>query len=216
VADHGEALAGEADAAEQASFAGAALLASHAPRGERASPWDAADGFRVNLPARVTFRLKRGKDSFDVAATPLSRAEIAASCGGARVDVAVSARDGVLLRLSPFDARDAVDALVSHGRVTVWRGAESATFVLDDPRDVSASSQHVAGSLATPLPGVVIRVAVKPGDRVKAGDTLVVVEAMKMEHAIRAPHDGVVKSIKHAAGDRVPEGAALIELDPAG
>lgn len=213
VADHGAALADGPSAAEQAAFAGAALLASHAPRSERASPWDAADGFRVNLPARVSFHLKRGKDAFAVSAMPLSPREIAASCADARVDVAVSARDGELLRLSPFDARDAVDALVSHGRITVWRGAESATFVVDDPREVSTAGQHAAGSLATPLPGVVIRVAVKPGDRVKAGDTLVVVEAMKMEHAIRAPHDGVVKTVKYQAGERVPEGATLIELE---
>jgi 3-methylcrotonyl-CoA carboxylase alpha subunit len=61
----------------------------------------------------------------------------------------------------------------------------------------------------------VIRVAVKPGERVKAGDTLVVVEAMKMEHAIRAPHDGTVRAVKYQAGERVPEGAVLVELDAA-
>jgi 3-methylcrotonyl-CoA carboxylase alpha subunit len=213
VADHGAALAEGARAAEHAAFAGSAWLASQAPRSERASPWDAADGFRVNLPARVAVQLKRGKDVFDVSVAPLSHSEIAASCAGARVEVAVSVRDGELLRLSPFDARDAVDALASHGRITVWRGAETATFAIDDPREVSASAQHAAGSLATPLPGVVIRTLVKPGDRVKAGDTLVVVEAMKMEHAIRAPHDGVVKAVKYQAGERVPEGAALIELE---
>ena len=103
---------------------------------------------------------------------------------------------------------------VTESRVTVWRGAETTTFILVDERESSAGAAHVAGSLTTPLPGVVIRVDVKVGDRVRAGDTLVVVEAMKMEHAIRAPHDGVVRAVKYQAGERVPEGAALIELDP--
>jgi 3-methylcrotonyl-CoA carboxylase alpha subunit len=137
---------------------------------------------------------------------------VVARCGGLSVQVTAS-RVGELTRLSPFDARDAVDALVSSDRITVWRGAETGTFTLVDAREASASTRQLAGSLATPLPGVVIRVAVKPGDRVKAGDTLVILEAMKMEHEIRAPHDGVVRAVKYQAGERVPEGAALIELD---
>ncbi len=214
VAEHGDALAGGADPAQLACFAGAALLASLAPTRERASPWDAADGFRVNLVPRIVFELKRGKETFAVSALRPSHSEIAASCGNARAQVTAS-RAGELLRLSPFDARDAVDALVAGARITVWRGAESATFVLVDEREASGAVPQLAGSLATPLPGVVIRVAVKAGDRVKAGDTLVVVEAMKMEHAIRAPYDGTVRAVKYQAGERVPEGAALIELDPA-
>jgi 3-methylcrotonyl-CoA carboxylase alpha subunit len=215
VAEHGEALAGGADAAQLACFAGAALLASLAPTSARPSPWDAADGFRVNLPPRVAFRLKRGKDVWSVDASRPSHSEVAARCGAVQV-LATASRVGELQRLSPFDARDALDALVAGDRVTVWRGAETAAFAIVDDREASAGAQQAAGSLTTPLPGVVIRVAVKPGDRVKAGDTLVVVEAMKMEHAIRAPHDGVVKAVRFQAGERVPEGAALVELEPAG
>jgi 3-methylcrotonyl-CoA carboxylase alpha subunit len=214
LAEHGASLSSGADGAQLACFAGAALLASLAPAGERSSPWGAADGFRVNLAPRIAFTLERGKETFAVTASRPSHSEIAASCGEARVQ-ATTSRAGELHRLSPFDARDAVDALVASDRITVWRGAETATFSVMDERESSASAQQVAGSLTTPLPGVVIRVAVKPGDRVKAGDTLVLVEAMKMEHAIRAPHDGVVRSVKYQAGERVPEGAALIELDPA-
>ncbi len=212
VAEHGDALAGGASAEQLACFAGAAWLASLAPAGERVSPWDAADGFRVNVAPRVACVLKRGLESFGIEAARPSHAEVSARCGDVRVLAAVS-RAGELLRLSPFDARDAADALVHGERITVWRGAETASFTLLDERAASAVAQHVAGSLTTPLPGVVIRVAVKAGDRVKAGDTLVVLEAMKMEHAIRAPHDGVVRAVKYQAGERVPEGAALIELD---
>ncbi len=214
-ADHGAALANGADAAEIACFAGAALLASLAPRAERSSPWDAADGFRLNLAPEVRFRLKRAKDVLDVAVLRRSRGEIEAHAAGAEARVSPSRGAGELLHLSPFDARDAVEALVADGRVTVWRGSETGTFVVVDEREAEGAVHYAAGSLSTPLPGVVVRVNVKVGERVSAGATLMLIEAMKMEHAIRAPHDGTVRAIRFQPGERVPEGAALIELDPA-
>jgi 3-methylcrotonyl-CoA carboxylase alpha subunit len=69
--------------------------------------------------------------------------------------------------------------------------------------------------LTTPLPGVVVAVSTKVGQSVKAGDILMVIEAMKMEHSIRAPRDGIVKVIHFRHGDRVPEGSQLLELAPA-
>jgi 3-methylcrotonyl-CoA carboxylase alpha subunit len=61
----------------------------------------------------------------------------------------------------------------------------------------------------------VVAMVAKVGQAVKAGDVLMVIEAMKMEHSIRAPHDGVVKVIHFGHGDRVPEGSQLLELAPA-
>jgi 3-methylcrotonyl-CoA carboxylase alpha subunit len=61
----------------------------------------------------------------------------------------------------------------------------------------------------------VAAVTAKVGQEVKAGDVLMVIEAMKMEHSIRAPREGVVKTIHFAPGDRVPEGSELLELAPA-
>jgi len=58
----------------------------------------------------------------------------------------------------------------------------------------------------------VVSVPVTVGSKVKAGDVLMVIEAMKMEHAITAPHAGTVKSIHFARGERVPEGSELLEL----
>jgi 3-methylcrotonyl-CoA carboxylase alpha subunit len=61
--------------------------------------------------------------------------------------------------------------------------------------------------------GSVVAVMVKAGDRVKAGQTLVIMEAMKMEHAIKAPADGSVSEVFFAEGDLVSEGAELIALE---
>ena len=63
------------------------------------------------------------------------------------------------------------------------------------------------------MPGKVIKVAVSPGHDVKKGDELVVVEAMKMENAIRAPRDGRVAAVRAQVGDMVSPGLVLVELE---
>ena len=69
------------------------------------------------------------------------------------------------------------------------------------------------GSLAAPMPATVVRVEVAPGTAVRRGDTLVILEAMKMELPIRASADGTVTAVHCKAGDLVQPGVALIDLD---
>jgi 3-methylcrotonyl-CoA carboxylase alpha subunit len=70
-----------------------------------------------------------------------------------------------------------------------------------------------AGSLAAPMPGKVIKVMAEAGAKVTKGQALLILEAMKMEHTITAPADGVVKEIHYGAGEQVLEGAELITLE---
>ena len=71
------------------------------------------------------------------------------------------------------------------------------------------------GSLLSPMPGNVVRVEAAVGDTIKAGTSLVIVEAMKMEHIVAAPHDGVVASLTVAPGDQVESDQVLAVVDPA-
>jgi biotin carboxyl carrier protein len=68
--------------------------------------------------------------------------------------------------------------------------------------------------LLTPLPGTIVAVHVANGQKVARGAPLVTVEAMKMEHTLTAPYDGVVSRIAFALADRVQAGAVLVELKP--
>jgi len=67
-------------------------------------------------------------------------------------------------------------------------------------------------TLTSPMPGLIVKVLVKTGQKVHTHQPLIVMEAMKMEHSIEAPHDGVVKAVHCKVGARVPEGALLVEL----
>jgi oxaloacetate decarboxylase alpha subunit len=72
-----------------------------------------------------------------------------------------------------------------------------------------------AGDLRAPMAGKIIRVYVHPGDHVKAGDVLLILEAMKMEQQITAPQDGVVARLLCREGEQVATGTELVVLEPA-
>jgi propionyl-CoA carboxylase alpha chain len=82
------------------------------------------------------------------------------------------------------------------------------------PRFVVPGPTEVAGGFTAPMPGVVLDVRVEAGQRVAAGQTLVVLEAMKMEHHMAAPADGVVAEVRVAAGEQVENGALLLVFEP--
>lgn len=92
-----------------------------------------------------------------------------------------------------------------------WRGR---AYRLEEETERSRGAHRsVAGGLEAPMPGKVIAVRVAPGDTVVKGDELLVVEAMKMENAVRAPREGRVKSVSARVGDMVSPGVVLVELE---
>ncbi|HET9089439.1 MAG TPA: biotin carboxylase N-terminal domain-containing protein [Acidimicrobiales bacterium] len=99
-----------------------------------------------------------------------------------------------------------------HLHVQVRRG--TATFQVV-PRFVVPGSEEIHGGLIAPMPGVVLAVRAEIGQRVRAGDTLVVLEAMKMEHVITAPHDCVVTDVFVAPSQQVDRGTTLLAVSEA-
>src|SRR3989344_5647604 len=82
-----------------------------------------------------------------------------------------------------------------------------------DPLQQQDDQAAHAGQVTAPMPGKVVALLVNPGDEVKAGQPLVVTEAMKMEHTLTAPRDGRVAELLCRVGDQVPEGAELLRIE---
>jgi propionyl-CoA carboxylase alpha chain len=98
-----------------------------------------------------------------------------------------------------------------HLFVQTLRGTASFDIV---PRFQTRTSEATPGGLNAPMPGLILDVRVKAGQRVVAGETLVIMEAMKMEHVIAAPRAGTVSNVLVAPDEQVDSGAALLTLEP--
>lgn len=80
------------------------------------------------------------------------------------------------------------------------------------PKASNGQAGKEGGSIAAPMPGTILRVAVAVGDQVKQGDTLLILEAMKMENEILAPHDGTISQVNVAQGASVNAGDPLLTM----
>ncbi|MFP5219736.1 MAG: biotin carboxylase N-terminal domain-containing protein [Actinomycetes bacterium] len=182
------------------------------PPGRRPDhPFGALDGFRVaGPPAPVVVELDEGDQRHVVHVDLAGRVAtgerayevhpLAAGSGLVRLEV-----DGVLVESEVV--RDA------HG-VTVAHHGEAHRFSVPDAFGPAGGAAASDGTVAAPMPGVVLAVHVAEGDRVEQGAVLGVLEAMKMELSLSAPVTGVVQLVGAAAGDRVALGDALFEVRP--
>ncbi|MDO3703658.1 biotin carboxylase N-terminal domain-containing protein [Micromonospora sp. C28SCA-DRY-2] len=93
-------------------------------------------------------------------------------------------------------------------------GPDGAASLTELPRFPLPTAELAAGSLVAPLPGTVTRLHVEVGRRVAAGELLLTLEAMKLEHPVLAPTDGVVADLPVPAGGQVDTGAVLAVVDP--
>ena len=96
----------------------------------------------------------------------------------------------------------------AHVRAYVYTESEAATRALMPVKKLADSGKLVL----CPMPGLVVSIAVKEGQEVKAGEPLAVVEAMKMENVLRAERDATVKSLKCKAGDSLAVDAVILEF----
>ncbi|KMN23545.1 acetyl/propionyl/methylcrotonyl-CoA carboxylase subunit alpha [Pseudomonas helleri] len=160
------------------------------------SPWALHTGFRSGLPAKTLLVLSAGDERHVV-----SLGEPKATLHNEQL---VIEHDGI--RRQHLAIRHA-DTLYMR-----WQG-EVHSVSLYDPIAAVSASHGQQGGLTAPMNGSVVRVLVEIGQTVEAGAQLVVLEAMKMEHSLRAPQAGVIKALFCEEGEMVSEGTALIEME---
>jgi len=190
---------------------GSAARAASASSGDPNSPWARTDGWRLSGASHQELVFHDGEEERKVIARAravgwlLQIGEAVIEAGGERrPDGTMSVvLDGVRRGVTVFD----------HGsEMAVYVHGENWRMVEIDPLATHEADDPAAGRLTAPMPGRVTQLLVRVGDIVRRGEPLMIIEAMKMEHTVAAPGDGVIETVRFGVGDLVEEGTELIAL----
>ncbi len=182
---------------------------------EGADPWSRRDGWRLHGGARRRFELDAGGTHHPVT---LERSHDGAAMivvGGERMALDTRALGDGRHDVTLAGHRHVLTVHAAGDKVAVFAEAGSAIVGEFDLLAHAADGAAEGGRLTAPMPGKVVSFAVQAGDKVQRGQALAVMEAMKMEHTINAPIDGVVAELMYAVGDQVAEGGELLRLEGA-
>ena len=167
---------------------------------DRHSPWAGLRGWRLNAGPREAVTLLDGNEAVDI---EISGGRVSLRGRIAAAESTDAGQDDIAIEIDGMDITVFVDGATRRLRI----------------HDALAEAEAHAGETETgvppaPMPGVVVAVLVEPGAKVEAGMPLMVIEAMKVEHTIRAAVDGTVDAVHFKIGDRVDEGARLVAFTP--
>lgn len=174
------------------------------------SPWQFNHGWRLNETATLKLDLQMGETKHALTIAQQQQqmtVALAQQLFDCQVNLAGDELSAVIaghrmkVRVSQY--QDTISIFIKHQRYDIVYQTEVTTAV--------DGADH-AGSLTAPMNGTIVAVLCSENQSVKAGETLVIMEAMKMEYAIKAPKDGVVKAVFYAAGDLVKDGAELVDF----
>ena len=181
-----------------------------------ADPWSRRDGWRIAGGARRHFDIEHAGVVFGVTLTrPHSTATDARQTlqiGDQLWPLAARALGGPLHDVVLGERRLRLSVYAQGERVAVFAPEGSAVLRQIDAIAHAGEGAAELGRLTAPMPGKVIAFLVQPGDAVVKGQALAVMEAMKMEHTLHAPRDGVVAELLYAVGDAVADGGELLRL----
>ena len=209
----------EVDAAEAAVAALCLLVGELEPTGSFVDPWEVPDGWTVAGPREWEVALER--DERPVTVRIRGRIQTGAAVrvdDGPWLEVRAQSRASAEIVLT-IDATTRTWRAAMQGR-DVWVSCRGDAWRFSPRRTARAGddrSERAAGPVASPMPGVVVVVYVVAGEEVRAGQPLVAIEAMKMEHVVAAPADGVVTELLVRPGQHVGLGQLLGRVgDPHG
>ncbi|OMB78148.1 ATP-binding protein [Mycolicibacterium conceptionense] len=180
--------------------------------------WARPTGWRVGERAPAAFRLRAGDRTDHVYLTGIpSRATATVENGETHTVSAAFAGDRFTVTLDGVRTEYLVAAQPSGGIGQLWLSGAGRSYLVEEVREapVRPDDEHSGDAeLLSPMPGSVVAVGVENGSAVTAGTTVVTVEAMKMEHALTAPTDGVAELLV-AVGDQVKVGQLLARITAA-
>jgi len=179
--------------------------------GDPYSPWYRVDGWRLNEDSHHDFLFVEG-ESEHLVRVLFSASGLRLAVHGKEHAFAGKPLDDAALSIRLDERMYRARALRDGGDWHVFAGGDYRRLTLR--HGLSGQDEEARrGSLAAPMPGRIVQVMSRPGEAVKKGQALLILEAMKMEHTVTAPADGIVKEIHFAAGEQVLEGAELVTLE---
>ncbi|SFM34950.1 acetyl/propionyl/methylcrotonyl-CoA carboxylase subunit alpha [Rugamonas rubra] len=190
----------------------------------RADPWGQALGWRMNNP--YTRTLSFGDEYAAALPAKAYAVKLTYRASDWLLDLPGNPEHApCVVNLMAQDGNDfsiKVGERAVHGTVRrdgellhVFTGGAHYPLVYHDPMAHAGETEAEGGRLTAPMPGKVVAVLAAKGQEVKKGDALVIMEAMKMEHTIAAPHDGLVEEVLYNVGDQVADGAPLLAFKAA-
>ncbi|QPF75658.1 acetyl/propionyl/methylcrotonyl-CoA carboxylase subunit alpha [Roseateles sp. DAIF2] len=199
----------------------AAAVVAHTLAAEAAlqttDPWSRRDGWRLYGASARRFDLELGGARHAVLLSRHHQGGMQLTVGGSVQAFAVNSASleshELLLGEGLGQQRVMVKTYALGEKVAVFAPQGSALLTEIDPIAHAGEGATDAGRLTAPMPGKMVSFLAKPGDKVAKGQPLAVMEAMKMEHTINAPRDGVVAELLFAVGDQVGDGAELLRLE---
>jgi 3-methylcrotonyl-CoA carboxylase alpha subunit len=219
IAKHSDVLLPPLPAPSDAALAACALVELYRVRAASAndaSPWARADGFWLGQPNQaIRFRYQQHDQAYEVGVLLRDAGYLLTLPSGSHCATATVDGEAITLTMDTGAGESKTTARVlQHGlqRVVLLHG-ERYEFNAIDPYAPPHDDEAHAGHLTAPMPGSVVSVLVKAGDKVAKGQPLIIMEAMKMEHTIVAPFDGKVEAVYFAAKEQVKEGAELVALE---
>ena len=177
------------------------------------SPWHDTTGWRLNKKSwRELHLILDGNEHVVTVEAEKGEYWIESSAGRTHATGRFTSNRCIVATL---DGKRFSATVVRHGSVmTILHRAEEYRVEHVDPVRIAEFGTGVSGGLIAPMPGKIAVVNVDVGDRVHRGETLLILEAMKVEHAIVAPCDGVVERLHYVEGDQVDADAELLLLSP--
>ena len=180
--------------------------------GDPWSPWNRTDGWRLNGFAARAFLLREAGEEIIVELLCAPEGWTAVLPEGSlavRGELSESGELTAEIAGRRIEAWTAFD----RGELTLLFGGRRSRFGVEDRREAMRRQTERNGGLTAPMPGKILAVLVEPGARVRKGEALLILEAMKMEHTVVAPAAGIVRKVLFSGGDQVEEGARLVSLE---
>ncbi|MEO1250317.1 MAG: biotin/lipoyl-containing protein, partial [Pseudomonadota bacterium] len=176
-------------------------------------PWQSLSGFRLWGLAQRTVELTIGGQPLSVEAVQGRDNLVHAKVDERALSARLTDQGQGWLTLDVAGHRNTVHYAATQDGLTVFADGQDVSISIPDEFAGADPAATALSTIRAPLPGRISHVAVSQGDAVEAGDRLVVLEAMKMEHTLAAPRDGTISELHCSAGDQVQEGALLVRLD---